>query len=89
MSATKIRSLNALVTKRADGKGRVTLGAEAAGKEFEVTVNEQGQVILTPMARVPEREAWLYRNPTALALFRAGLAESAAGQVSAPTDYRP
>lgn len=85
MSATAVARSTG--SRRADSKGRVALGAEAVGKEFTVETNEQGQFILTPMARVPEREAWLYRNPAALALFREGLAAAAAGEITEFKDY--
>ena len=72
---------------RADTKGRIPLGTKAAGKKFSITHNQEGQIILTPLARIPEREAWLYENPEALALFRQGLADVAAGRVGKPQDF--
>ena len=43
--------------------------------------------VLVKMARIiPEREAWLYENRTALAAVRKGLAQARAGQVNRSPD---
>jgi hypothetical protein len=42
---------------------------------FMVYVNEAGQILLEPSVSVPLREAWLYKNPKALAKVREGLAQ--------------
>ncbi len=45
--------------------------------------------VLVKMARViPEREAWLYENPAALAAVREGLAHARAGKVNRGPDLR-
>jgi hypothetical protein len=38
--------------------------------QFEVSVNDMGQVLLSPETSIPLHEAWLYRNPEALANVR-------------------
>jgi hypothetical protein len=69
---------------RPDAKKRLTLGKALEGYpddvEFAVYRNDEGQIILDPMVRVPAREAWLYSNPTALAAVRRGLEETARGE---------
>lgn len=65
----------------------MTLGAEAVGKEFDVTRNDEGQFILTPMVRIPEREAWVHENPEVLAHLQAGIADLLAGRVTEPQDF--
>ena len=47
---------------------------------FDVYRNEVGQLVLDPRVSVPAREAWLFRNPEALAAVRRGLDESARGK---------
>ena len=72
---------------RADDKGRVILGREFSGKNYRVSKNEHGEILLTPVVVIPERDVWLYRNPQALAIFRLGLEEAAAGTVSPGEDF--
>lgn len=69
---------------RPDAKKRVTLGKALIdlGEDvrFDVYRNESGQIVLDPQVSVPASEAWLYRNPEALAAVRRGLQESAEGK---------
>jgi len=64
-------------TKFADSKGRVTLGKAFANKP--ITLEERdGEFVLRVGRVIPEREAWLYENDTALGAVRRGLAEARA-----------
>ena len=40
-----------------------------------------GKIILEPMRAVPDREAWLYNNPQALADLQQGIKEAGAGKI--------
>jgi len=42
---------------------------------------EGGKIILEPMRAVPDREAWLYKNPKALDSVLKGLKDSAKGRI--------
>lgn len=66
---------------KADAKGRIVLGRSFSGRGFRVSKSAEGNILLTPVSLVPERDMWLYRNPQALAAFQQGLAEAAAGNV--------
>lgn len=58
-----------------DSKGRLTLGEAFANRS--VIVEQRGDEIVLHLARViPEREAWLYDNPTALGAVRRGLKQA-------------
>ena len=72
---------------KADEKGRVMLGREFSGKHFRISVSANGEILLTPVVVIPERDLWLYKNPQALAMFHQGLAEAAAGKVTAGEDF--
>jgi hypothetical protein len=72
---------------RADDKGRVILGREFSGKNFRVSKSANGDILLVPVVVIPERDMWLYKNPQALAMFHAGLAEAAAGEVTDGEDF--
>jgi len=54
--------------KTPDAKNRISLGRLAEGVEgFRMTIDEDHRIILEPIAMIPAREAWLFRNKEALA----------------------
>ncbi len=56
-------------------------GAQKNGDlRFEVHMNEAGQILLSPRMIHP-REAWLYKNPEALASLRRGIRQAAEGKL--------
>jgi len=68
---------------RPDGRHRLALGKALKDFEdasFNVYQDERGRIVLDPQVSVPASEAWLYRNPKALASVRRGLADAAAGR---------
>jgi hypothetical protein len=67
-------------TSRADSKGRVVLGPSQANKTFRVTEQPDGNLLLEPVVVIHEREAWLFKNPEALAMVQKGIKESMAGK---------
>ncbi len=75
--------------KSADSKGRVTLGGHFANRAVIVEQRGKDEVVIRLARVIPEREAWLYENPKALAQVRRGLAEARAGNVAAnPPDIK-
>ena len=46
---------------------------------FKIYMNDAGQILLSPQV-IPPEEAWLYKNPKALASVRRGLRQSANGK---------
>lgn len=42
---------------------------------------ENDRLILIPLIEIPEREAWIYKNKSALASFERGLQDAAHGKV--------
>lgn len=69
---------------RADAKGRVSLARFLDNNlplELDVTVEEDGKIILTPLATIPARELWLYKNPKALKSLRDGIEQTGKGKV--------
>lgn len=74
-------------TKKADGKGRITLGERFANQTL--IFEERGDEIVIRLARVvPLRETWLYENPEALRAVRAGLNQARAGELTAGPDLK-
>lgn len=66
---------------RSDSRGRIPLGPRATDKDFRIEYGEDGAISLIPVVFVPEREAWLYENESAIAQVRAGLADASEGRV--------
>jgi hypothetical protein len=54
---------------------------EAAELRFIIYANDVGQILLSPKIGVPLREAWLFKNPEAIASVRRGLQQAAEGKV--------
>ncbi len=66
-----------------DSKGRITIGTRFQGKRYQVTPLEGGELLLIPQQLVPEAEAWLWRNPKALASVKRGIGQAKAGKTKA------
>ena len=68
--------------KTLDSKHRIMLGDKItkliSGKmkidAFQVLVGKEGDVLLRPTTHIPSREAWLYKNASALMMVKKGLA---------------
>ncbi len=71
--------------KTVDAKGRLTLGQEYAGRTVQL-VEEQDGVMVKMVRVVPEQEAWLWENSTALALVEEGVSQIRAGEVTSGPD---
>jgi hypothetical protein len=75
-------SNSSVVTLRPDSKGRIALGKLAKGvSSYRLHQEPDGKLVLEPYVEIPERERWLYKNPTALAAVEAGLRDLAAGRI--------
>jgi hypothetical protein len=68
---------------RPDSRRRISLGKALQSVDdasFNIYQDEGGRIVLDPQVSIPASEAWLFRNPKALALVRGGLADAAAGK---------
>ena len=81
MPSTETRGETKIVY--ADARGRITLGSKAGKKDYRVSENPQGEIVLTPVVHIPERELWLWNNPESLAAIREEMAQASAGKVHA------
>lgn len=69
---------------RVDAKGRVSLAKFLRNTEpmdLDISVTEDGKLILTPLATIPAHELWLYQNPEALKSLREGIKQAGAGDL--------
>ena len=69
---------------RADTKGRVSLAKfldNSLPLDLDVRVEDDGKIILTPLATIPARELWLYKNQKALKSLREGIEQAGNGNL--------
>ena len=78
-----------MTTKTIDQRGRLSLGPAFANKMVLVQELEGGIVQLIPAEAVPAREAWLYKNPKALAGLLEGLEQARRGDFVDPPELAP
>jgi hypothetical protein len=67
-----------------DSKKRVVLPNFLVKEDiiYHIYSNSDGQIILDPQVTIPASEAWLFKNPEAIAAVRRGLADAAKGRIS-------
>lgn len=66
---------------RPDAKKRLSLGGlQHLFSSYAIFQSPSGEVLLKPVEVVPANEAWLHRNPEALASVKRGLQQSAEGK---------
>lgn len=75
-----VTNRNADEIKRIDALGRLSLGKDLANEQYRVERGEDGTIILVPVAVIPKRELWLWKNKDALGAVQDGLAQSARGE---------
>lgn len=65
-----------------DVRRRVSLPSTVVseGVTFHAYYNSSGQILLDPQVTIPLSEAWLFKNPDAMALVKQGLLEAAEGK---------
>lgn len=72
-----------------DTKKRVALGKLLQGRDvntFDAEVLPSGEILLKPMAVVPEH--WIYKNPSALASLKRGIEDAASGRGRSLSEIR-
>jgi hypothetical protein len=85
--ATIIKSTDLKIMAKSvkpDAKKRVVLPKTVVeeGITYHIYANKFGQIVLDPQVTIPASELWLFKNPTALASVKRGLADAAQGKVS-------
>jgi hypothetical protein len=68
--------------QRADGNGRIRLGAKFANTKVVVVKIGKAEVRILVVADIPERELWLYENPQAISSLLRGLEQARNGEFS-------
>lgn len=70
-----------MALKTIDGKGRLTLGREFAGRTVQVE-RDDDRLIVRFYRVVPDREAWLWENGTAKGMVDRGLQQARLGELN-------
>jgi hypothetical protein len=73
--------------RKVDASGRLSLGRDKVGEQYEVEEAADGRITLTPVVVIPKRELWLHQNPEAKEAVLRGLADSAAGRTVDGGDF--
>ena len=71
------------ITKTADSKGRVALGKEFADCHVFVEQVSPIEIRIVKARLIPEDEAWLWENDTAIGMVRRGLQQAKKGEFAA------
>jgi hypothetical protein len=70
-----------------DEQGCLNLELETRSTGYRIFTNQSGQILLDPIANIPEQEQWLWQNPQALASVQQGLEQTAKGEVHYLGDF--
>ncbi|HEY9702302.1 MAG TPA: hypothetical protein V6C58_07635 [Allocoleopsis sp.] len=70
-----------------DEQGCLNLQLENKLTEYRIFTNNLGQILLEPIANIPEPERWLWQNPEALNSVQRGLEQVAKGEVHYLGDF--
>lgn len=73
----------------ADERARIAFGKAGVRRDdkYAVAVNDDGEILLTPLVSVPKRELLVWENEYVRTALSRALAESAAGQVEDLGDF--
>jgi len=78
-----------------DSKNRITLGGKVTTQRalakmeidsFEIYMDEEGDILLCPLANIPGRELWVHQNPEVMSCLQRGLKEAKEGKVTRVED---
>jgi hypothetical protein len=64
-----------------DSRGRAPLGRIATSPRYRVEKLDGGEILLTPVVSITERELAVLANPELVASLKEGIAQMKAGQV--------
>jgi hypothetical protein len=73
--------------RKVDTSGRLSLGRNKVGEQYDIDEAVDGKITLTPVAVIPKSELWLHKNPEAKQAVIQGLADSAAGRTRDGGDF--
>ena len=80
---TALEGFRPVAEVTADERARIAVGKAGVHKDdrFAVSVNDEGAILLTPVASIPKRELLVWENDQLRASLFRGLADAAEGKV--------
>jgi len=66
-----------------DSRKRISLGKAGVAEDtrYAVSVSDDGDILLTPLATIPAREMLIWERPDVMASLQRGIADAEAGRV--------
>lgn len=82
---TALEDFHPVTEVTADDRNRIAFGKAGAhpGERYAVSVNDEGAILLTPLASIPKRELPVWQDDQLRASVFRGLADAAEGNVRA------
>lgn len=74
-----------------DSRSRITLGekvmnhqplSEMEVNSFEIFVDDEGEILLCPLADIPSRELWVHQNPQIMKRLQKGIQSAREGKIT-------
>ncbi len=80
---TTLEGFHPVAEVTADERARIPVGRAGAHKDdrYAVSVNDDGLILLTPVASIPKRELVVWENDQLKASLFRGLADAAEGKI--------
>jgi hypothetical protein len=80
---TTLEGFHPVTEVTADERARVAVGRAGVHKDdrYAVSVNDEGAILLIPVASIPKRELFVWENDELKASLFRGLADAAEGKV--------
>lgn len=80
---TTLEGFHPVTEVTADERARVAVGRAGVHKDdrYAVSVNDEGAILLVPVASIPKRELFVWENEELKASLFRGLADAAEGKV--------
>lgn len=66
-----------------DSRRRISLGKAGVTEDtrYEVSVSDDGDILLTPLATIPAREQWVWARPALVRSIQGGISEAERGEL--------
>ncbi|MEU4801437.1 hypothetical protein [Actinosynnema sp. NPDC023587] len=80
---TTLEGFRPITEVAADERSRIAFGKAGVHKDdrYAVSINDEGAILLTPLASIPKRELMVWENDELRASLFRGLADAAEGKV--------
>ncbi|CCH27389.1 hypothetical protein ABZ816_33015 [Actinosynnema sp. NPDC047251] len=80
---TTLEGFRPIAEVAADERSRIAFGKAGVHKDdrYAVSINDEGAILLTPLASIPKRELMVWQNDELRASLFRGLADAAEGKV--------